>query len=291
MQQWIPERVITPERARAAIEAEFGNLSPARVEPCGVGWDNVVYRVNDRWLFRFPQRQIAVAGVEREIDCLPWISDHLDLAPRPYFAGFCDDWPFFGYLPIPGVEACDSREDRSGLVEPLAAFLKELHSPATLAALKDKLPVDPLGRLDASRRVPRMRTLIDKLEPGSQRFEGILESLTTPTEHPCVVHGDLHFRHILVENGLSGIIDWGDLHLNDPAIDLHLGWSFFELEDRELFWSAYGPISEAQSQRARGFGLFVNLALLDYGLEEGLTSVAEEARRSLNRVAADQKAT
>lgn len=280
---WTPERETTPEQARELLTAHFPELGPVRLEPVGVGWDNVVYRVNQEWLFRFPQRQIAVEGVEREIACLPYLADRLPGVPRPAFTGLDRGWPFFGYRPIPGREACELPElDRSLLLEPLADFLRRLHSPETAL----ELPVDPLGRLSWERRLPRIRTMLERLEPGSSRFEEVLRDLTNPTETPAVVHGDLHFRHLMLdETGLRGVIDWGDLHRNDPAIDLHLAWTFFPPELREEFWQAYGPVSEPQKKRARAFGLFVNLCLLDYGRQEQIPAVEREALRALDYLA------
>lgn len=36
-----------------------------------------------------------------------------------------------------------------------------------------------------------------------------------------VLHGDLYARHLLIQNGkIAGIIDWGDMHIGDVAVDL-----------------------------------------------------------------------
>ena len=52
----------------------------------------------------------------------------------------------------------------------------------------------------------------------------------------CVVHGDLHFRQVLVEGGeLSGVIDWGDVCRGDPSVDFPLYWSSLTTEGRAEF--------------------------------------------------------
>src|SRR5437773_2511881 len=38
---------------------------------------------------------------------------------------------------------------------------------------------------------------------------------------PTWIHGDLHARNVLVENGaITGVIDWGDVAVGDRATDL-----------------------------------------------------------------------
>ena len=68
----------------------------------------------------------------------------------------------------------------------------------------------------------------------------------------ALVHGDLHFRHVLVERErVTGVIDWGDICLADPALDLQLLWSFVPPQGRAAFLDAYGPVDDAQLVRAR----------------------------------------
>ena len=59
---------------------------------------------------------------------------------------------------------------------------------------------------------------------GKKRLYTLVEQSATlrPPEANAIVHGDLYFSHILVnEKGkLAGVIDWGDIHIGDVAIDL-----------------------------------------------------------------------
>lgn len=45
----------------------------------------------------------------------------------------------------------------------------------------------------------------------------------------AVCHGDLHVRHLLVDRdgSATGVIDWGDLCLADPAVDLSIAYFGF----------------------------------------------------------------
>jgi aminoglycoside phosphotransferase (APT) family kinase protein len=105
-----------------------------------------------------------------------------------------------------------------------------------------------------------------------------------PSALPAVVHGDLHFRHVLVEGGrVTGVIDWGDVCRSDPAIDLHLLWSFLPPESRPAFLEDYGPVDEAQLLRARVLALSICAALALYAHVEDLPNVEREALAGLAR--------
>jgi aminoglycoside phosphotransferase (APT) family kinase protein len=113
------------------------------------------------------------------------------------------------------------------------------------------------------------------------------DALDLPAPEPTAVcHGDLHFRHVLVDDGrVSGLIDWIDLCRGDPALDLQLVWSMLPPEVRAAFFAEYGDVDDATLLRARVVALFLSAALLEYAHHEGLPSVEREAVASLERAA------
>jgi aminoglycoside phosphotransferase (APT) family kinase protein len=96
--EWHPERVVGEAEAAELIGEQFSHLRDARIEQLATGWDNTVYLVDGRWIFRFPRREIAVAGVEREIAVPPHLSRRLRLPiPVPELVGRPSAsyrWPF-----------------------------------------------------------------------------------------------------------------------------------------------------------------------------------------------------
>jgi aminoglycoside phosphotransferase (APT) family kinase protein len=82
--------------------------------------------------------------------------------------------------------------------------------------------------------------------------------------------GDLHPRNILVEEGvISGIIDWGDLTSGDCATDLASIWMLFaEPNARQAALAAYGGLSKATINRAKGWAVFFGVMLLETGLND-----------------------
>ena len=82
------------------------------------------------------------------------------------------------------------------------------------------------------------------------------------------LHGDLHPRNIIIENGsIAGIIDWGNLTSGDIATDLASIWMLFsEINTRQQAIDAYGYISDATLQRTLGWAILFGVFLLDTGL-------------------------
>ncbi|HEX2883982.1 MAG TPA: phosphotransferase, partial [Candidatus Limnocylindria bacterium] len=170
MPEWDPERVVDPDLARALIQARVPELAAAPINRLAEGWDNVVYLVDGRWVFRFPQREIAVPGVRREIATLERIGPHLPLpVPVPRWVGGDDEgypWPWFGTEHLPGVELAAARlpdEQRVGVGQAVGAFLRALHGPMLRSRIAASLPIDPMRRTDMPHRVRLTRDRLSRV--------------------------------------------------------------------------------------------------------------------------------
>jgi aminoglycoside phosphotransferase (APT) family kinase protein len=224
--------------------------------------------------------------------------------PTPVFVGRPADgyrWPFVGAALIPGTETADaacSDAERCRLARPLATFLRALHDGDTAAAVDPagELPGDPLGRADMELRVPRTADRLTEIErlglwraPG--RVRDVLDAargLGEP-EPSALVHGDLHIRHLLVDDDCraTGVIDWIDICRGDPAIDLPLFWSLLPPAGRAQFLDVYGNVTEPQLLRARLLAVFLSATLAVYAHYEGIASLEHEAIGALQRAAVD----
>lgn len=284
---WDADVDTSPGVLRRLIDTQFPELAAARIEPLAVGWDNAAFRVGDEWIFRLPRRKLGARCMEFELRWLP------DLAPSiparisaPEKIGRPDadyPYPFAGYRWIPGETGC-----RVTLSDAAASRLAGA-TGAVLAALH-RLDVDPgasgdlIRRTDLPFRLERLKEPAARLaaakDPDLEAAMSALRSLSTRpawTSPRAWLHGDLYARHLVVagDGGLGGIIDWGDVHAGDPAVDLSIAYSFFRGDPRRILLEAYGRVDAATLDRARFRALNYGVILRDYGLETGDEAMAK----------------
>jgi aminoglycoside phosphotransferase (APT) family kinase protein len=299
---WQSDINLDAERAAELIAEQFPELSPVMLEHLGTGWDNTAYVINGRWVFRFPRRQIAAQIIENEVKILPCLAPRLPLpVPCPCYVGRpTADYPhvFAGYDMLAGTTACSvplSADERAACAEPLARFLACLHGlPHDIAPIA---PGDTIARADMKLRVPLLLERLAALEAPEVTLEpevahqgpAIRAAITTLSEappwhgQPRWSHGDLYARHILIgdDRQVCGVIDWGDVHLGDPAIDLSIAHSFLPASAHPMFRAAYGPIDDATWSRARYRALFYGVTLVYYGRQIADAAIAEAGRSAL----------
>jgi aminoglycoside phosphotransferase (APT) family kinase protein len=300
-QDWDAEHIVDASQAEDLIARQFPDLGPVTARPLGEGFDNTAFVVNDQWVFRFPRRTIAVSLLASEMQLLPLIARHVPIpVPVPTHSGEpADDypWPFAGYRLMTGTTACRaalSPEQRQAIAEPLGRFLAALHAlPPTEATCHGAGP-DTLRRMDVPLRLQkRLETWQQLAEKGlladPDATRQAMHQLASPLPGPrptVLVHGDLYARHLIVDDGggLAGVIDWGDVHLGDPALDLAIAPYFLPPTAWATFRQAYGPISDETWQLARFRTLLHALLLLNYAAETGDADLMREARLGHDQV-------
>lgn len=215
----------------ALASTAVAGLDPVAVEAASVdGMDFDVAVVHDgrdrRWVVRSPRRTAAAAMVDLEARLLPRLAGRLTVAvPQPAGhtplpeGGRCVVYPF-----LPGV-ALHPGELVPGesLAPDLGRVLAELHDvPPEL--------FDEAGAPTYTAEEYRQRRLADVDRaagtghvPASllARWERALEQVAHWRFAATPVHGDLAAEHVLVEAAkVTGIIDWGEARVADPADDL-----------------------------------------------------------------------
>ncbi len=301
---WTADIDVDAALAAKLVAAQFPQFGGAALEPFGFGWDNAAFLAGGSVVFRFPRRRSVAHLIEREIALLPYLAGRLPLPiPAPRFVGTPTaeyPWAFAGYPSIPGRTACSvslSEAQRAAMALPLAEFLRALHAvdPAPLVA--SGLPPDEFGRLDYERRVNATRERVPSLAAagGLARPEAFAEWLEA---HPPValdpgkrrvVHGDLYARHVLVDTDArpSGIIDWGDIHLGDPAIDIAIAHLMLPESSFGAFRDAYGSIDERTWSVARYRAIYHAVLELDYGIRTGDAGMRDIGITALQRLQPD----
>ena len=282
-------------RARALVESQMPELGPRSIAPFGTGFDNTAFLVNGEIVFRFPRRTIAVECLGNELRLLPRIASRVPLAvPIPEWRGQPEGdypWPWYGYRLLAGTTGCRARVP-DGSLGPAAAslgrFLRALH---TIPHHDLDAPLDTIDRADLERRKPRARSglallrargVIDDAAP----WERLLAEATPPPQDTCLLHGDLYARHLLLDGAgrLSGVIDWGDVHAGDPAVDLAVAFNYLPAIARPAFIAAYGVINARTWQRARIRALLHGIDVARYASETGDAALLGAARRALGYV-------
>jgi aminoglycoside phosphotransferase (APT) family kinase protein len=297
---WTAEIAVPVELARTLVESQFPRLAPVRIELLGVGWDNTAFEINGAYIFRFPRRQIAVELLAVEARLLPWIAPRLPLAvPQPEFTGEPTEsypWPFAGYRKLPGRTACAAALDdaaRHRAAEPIALFLSALHSIDVEDARQRGAGPDKFRRLDLSHQVPKLRQAIDRLAAlsliaDSPPLIAIIEATPAVSSSApmALVHGDFYVRHLLVDDRgtPTGVIDWGDIHLGHPAVDLSIAHGFLPPSAHGAFRRAYGQIADATWLLARFRALFYAVILTQFSHDTADRALLRESQVSLARL-------
>ena len=295
MREWAAEITVDESLARRLIGAQFPELELRSVTLLGRGWDMTVWLVDDQWVFRFPRREMVIPGLDNEVSHLPRLASLVPLPiPVPTYIGEPSSeyrWPFYGAPFLAGRELAEAVLDddgRAALGRPLGEFLRALHR----TRLGADLPLDPVRRADMTFRVPKTRERLAELEQlglwhAPQEAHEVIDAAADlgPPEPTALVHGDLHLRHLLVDDAgrAAAVIDWIDLSYNEPGVDLVLYWSVLPPEGRGEFREAYGTIGDDQLLCARILSLFLCGTLALYGHHEGMPRLRREAIAGLER--------
>jgi aminoglycoside phosphotransferase (APT) family kinase protein len=254
------------------------------------GWDNVMFRLGEQLLIRLPRRHLAATLIKNEQKWLPAIAERLPIAiPVPVRVGH----PGRGYpwrwsiLPWFEGKTADQAEPHADQAICLGQFLRSLHVQAPASAPHNDVRGVPLSmRADATEA--RMRRLGSTTHCMSSEIQHAWQlALAAPVASESKwLHGDLHPRNILIEDGvITGIIDWGDITAGDVATDLASIWMLFGNRlCRQRALQAYGAISQATLQRARGWAVLFGVVLLETGLVDNPQHM-RIGRKTLSRIA------
>ncbi len=278
----MPEADLDLPAATELIAEAWPDLRGQPTRVVGVGWDNLAVSVGAEVVVRIARRAVAAELLWTEHRVLPGLAPVLPLpASVPVDIALIEarhPFPFCRYAWLRGRPASDgdwSLDARAAAAPVLGAFLRALHGVPVSAEAASLGPVDEIGRMDLAMRLERNLPRAAELRewrPGERTDEAFARMgslLGTPAweGEPVWCHGDLYARHVLVdENAVPvGVIDWGDVHLGDPAVDLSLVYGLLPPSARSAFWAAYGPVDEATRGRARFRSLHSSFCLIHYG--------------------------
>lgn len=303
-QPWESESDISAEYALQCIRKHCPAIRADSIRELGKGWDNTAFLVNDLYVFRFPRRTIGIECIRHEISVLTHLKLESTRISIPEFIGTFDldgePCPFAGYQIIEGQLASEQRlsyDERLCFARPLGEFLSELHNTPQQSVAYREAPRDLIGRMDLTRRIPqtydRLKQISElNLTPHSAALSELIDSLASRLEmndELVLSHGDLYSRHIVTAPDLSlaGIIDWGDVHVNHPAVDLAVSWKFLPVACHSEFQDAYGHIPNATWDLAKFRALNHLTALLVYAHDTQAADLIVETQFTIENLISD----
>jgi aminoglycoside phosphotransferase (APT) family kinase protein len=183
------------------------------------GWDTTAMLVDGRWVDRTPRRAEVEPQVRREVALMPWLSPLLPL-PVPVPRVVSEEPLTVRHALIVGG-ACPGTSAAHGRA--VGTFLRALHSVDVEQAVRAGARDAATSYEEAQEVRDRMAVDVVPLLPQQVRAaaEALLERMSVPPPDPRLVHGDLGPGHIrVVGDAVTGVIDWGDCGVGDPALDL-----------------------------------------------------------------------
>ncbi|MGE0432545.1 MAG: phosphotransferase family protein [Planctomycetota bacterium] len=259
------------------VAAHCPQLAGRPVRLLGEGYDNRAFEVGsdggdgERWVFRFPRHKAGYEWVQAERRAMPRIADALPLAvPRFEHSAAAGEYPaamygFVAYRRVPGVP-CDqlpdaTAVDRATAGRQLGEFLRALHAPE-LATIARECGVPQYAANNLRELAGRSREQLAQVATphatsaelrhwdaqllahanGTPPASDAAAYTDAADRAACLTHADLLPEHMLIDPAtgrLTGVIDWSDLQLGDPAGDLVAAFMQVERIDPAAVFAAW----------------------------------------------------
>jgi aminoglycoside phosphotransferase (APT) family kinase protein len=234
-----PEILFMPDSV--ALFAAWLHERAAELTEPHQGWDTHATVVEGRWLDRTPRFADAESQLRTETRLMPRLAPLLPIpVPVPIVL---DESPLrVRHVLVPGAPALEPGPLTADQGRLLGGFLRCLHDMPVNIYVETGVPDDVAARAELLATLERMLHRITPLLPEHLQEPGraLLRRVALPAPG-ALIHGDLAAHHVLIEDGaISGVIDWSDARVGDPALDL--GWAMYGTPDpfAEAVATTYG---------------------------------------------------
>lgn len=274
------------EQVRAAVRRQLPGYDVHTLRKLGEGLDNVAYEINDQLIVRMAKEADPASRTttaRRESELLTAVRE-LSPLPVPELIFVDAETGVHGYTKLSGTSLLDQPvAEPTRLAPALGEFLSHLHE-APVTAMERLAPTDayplPSWLEDATDEYQAIADAVPARHRGS--VEAFLSSPPPPEPDPASAafcHNDLGAEHILADaetSTITGIIDWSDAAVTDPACDLALLYRDLGPAVFELTLTHYrAPFGAADRDRALFYARCALLEDLAYGLRTGARRYAE----------------
>jgi aminoglycoside 2''-phosphotransferase len=255
------------------IKREFPRLEWQSVKKTEGNWDFDVFLLDEKYVFRFAKDKEGMEKLAREIKLLNYLKKKSPLAV-PGYIFLSRNGEFAGYEMIKGNELKNdtfkklSSKEKKYMAKQIADFLNVLHQ--TPKRVIEKVGVKAEDEIEkVEKLLGRMkRDVFSKIKKAeAEDIENFLaefrEMLKNPTEK-VLVHGDLTQDNLLFCGGrFSGAIDFGDLHIDDPAIDFKGFYRFGKDFVKEIYRNYYNHHDKIFLERVKLYRRIIGIYVLD----------------------------
>ncbi len=264
----------------------------------GEGEERWSFLVDGDWVFQFPKHRAAARALQREVCLLPVIRATVPvLVPNPeLYQGPSSDHLFSRYRKIPGAlltrrrYLASSNESRARLARLLGTFLARLHGTTLNAAHQCDIPVfDYRGHYSAVLRRAETQ-LFDRMQAVDRAFiVGAVQDYCDRRDwqeyKPTLLHADLGPEHILHDphtKVLTGVIDFGDLMIGDPAWELTYLYEDYGTDLLDRLLDVYQP--EPRSTLLPRVHRFLELDAMEYAVTSCGSGDTKRLRNALRQI-------
>lgn len=217
------------------VKKRFPNIDNNEIQVFDDGWDYVVIVVNNETAFRFPRREDYSKTLPIEVNFLEVFADKSPVrVPKlTYQKDEATGISYVSYRFIPGVQftkkisSTFSKDELFAVAKQLGIFLTLIHSFSVEEA--KELGIQQIDSFDSwQKRLTKIKKeVFQHIDENGQRwiitlFENFLETISMTPIKLSLTHSDIMPEHIIVDpktHTLSGIIDFGDSLIADPAYD------------------------------------------------------------------------
>ncbi|MBJ8069793.1 MULTISPECIES: aminoglycoside phosphotransferase family protein [Bacillus cereus group] len=202
------------------------------------GWDNIAVIINDELLFRFPRKLEYAKRIPLEKELCTILSHSLQRIEVPkyrvLYKNNCDTVPFCSYYPLihgkplkTEIVAQLEKKELEVIITQLATFLAALHSIPLKRVETLGFPIEKTLTYWKELQTKLNQYLTNSLtslqkSALNRLFENFFTCIAKSTFQNTIIHADFIHHHILFNNQnktISGVIDFGDAQIGDPAFD------------------------------------------------------------------------
>ncbi len=234
------------------IRKEFPSLKWKKAEHNIEGWDHFVIILDNKYVFRFPRTKQYLKALKNEILLLEYLKDKVNIL-IPQYAYIAKDKSFAGYSLIPGTQLRKkvfklvSNKAKHTLAKQIADFLSSLHKISQKDVEKYGVKIVNTQKQYKELIINTNKYIFPRVSKKDQLLiNNYLKEFKNYLKFPkkVLAHNDLYSKHILLgenKKHISGIIDFSDRKIDDPARDFTEMWDYGEKFTLEVYKHYKGP--------------------------------------------------